>query len=149
MQTLNLPYFDFRIEKRGDKIIIFDEIRRKWLVCTPEEWVRQNLIKFFIHTKKVPAGFIALEKEIKVYGLQKRYDALIYDKTGTPLMLIECKAPGVKISQDTFEQIAGYNIRFKVPYLFVSNGLNHYVCHIDTMAEKLKFLGDLPEYDKW
>ncbi|MGM0650358.1 MAG: type I restriction enzyme HsdR N-terminal domain-containing protein [Bacteroidota bacterium] len=149
MQTLNLPYFDFRIEKRGDKTIIFDELRKKWLVCTPEEWVRQNLIKFFIHYKKVPAGFIALEKEIKVHGLQKRYDAMIHDKNGYPIMLVECKAPEIKISQAAFEQIAGYNIKFKVPYLFVSNGLTHYVCHLDTNKDELLFLDDLPQYSKW
>lgn len=149
MKALNLPYFEFKLEKRGDKTMIFDAVRRKWLVCTPEEWVRQNLMQYFIHHKQVPPGLIAMEKEIRVHGLKRRYDALVYDKTGNPVMLVECKSPSVKVSQAVFQQIAGYNIAFKVPYLFVSNGLKHYVCYVDHEAGKLSFMEDLPDYSAW
>ncbi|MFP4664167.1 MAG: type I restriction enzyme HsdR N-terminal domain-containing protein [Bacteroidales bacterium] len=148
MQALNLPYYEFRMENRDGKTMIFDEIRRKFLVCTPEEWVRQNLIKYFIQEKKIPAGMIALEKEIRVHGIQRRYDAMVHTKNGLPLMLVECKAPGITIKQEVFQQIAEYNIAFAVPYLFVSNGLRHYVCHINPENREINFLKELPAYEK-
>ncbi len=149
MERLNLPYFDFRLENRGDKTMIFDPIRRKWLVCTPEEWVRQNLMQYLVVHKNVPPGLIALEKEIRVNDLQRRYDAMVHDKNGNPVMLLECKAPSVKISQQVFQQIAGYNVAFKVPYLFVSNGLKHYACHVDYKAGEMSFINELPGFGEW
>src|SRR6056297_2274258 len=140
MQRLNLPYYAFRMENREGKPMIFDEIRKKFLLCTPEEWVRQNLVRFLVEEKQIPAGMIALEKQIRVHGLQRRYDAMVHDRNGKPLMLVECKAPEVKITQNVFQQIAEYNISFGVPYLFVSNGLKHYVCHVDTNLRKIQFL---------
>jgi type I site-specific restriction endonuclease len=82
-------------------------------------------------------------------ALNLPYDAMVYDKTGNPVMLVECKAPSVKVNQAVFQQIAGYNIAFKVPYLFVTNGLKHYVCYVDHKAGKLSFMEDLPEYSAW
>jgi type I site-specific restriction endonuclease len=149
MQRLNLPYFDLIMENRGDTTMVFDEIRKKWLVCTPEEWVRQNLMKYLIREKKVPPGLIALEKEINVHGLQRRYDAMVHNKFGKPLMLVECKAPSVKIIQAAFQQIAVYNTAFKVPYLFVSNGLKHYMCYVDHEKGELRFMEDLPAFAEW
>lgn len=145
MQTLNLPKYEFRLKKRDTNICIFDEIRKKYLVCTPEEWVRQNLIKYFINEKSVPVGLISLEKEIVILGFQRRYDALVSDRSGNALMLVECKAPEVKITQKVFQQIAEYNIYFKVPYLFVSNGLSHYICKVKDDG-KIEFLTEMPDY---
>jgi type I site-specific restriction endonuclease len=136
------------MENREGKPVIFDDIRKKFLLCTPEEWVRQNLMRYFIREKYIPAGMIALEKQIRVHGLQRRYDAMVHDRSGQPLMLVECKAPEVKITQDVFQQIAEYNISFGVPYLFVSNGLKHYVCHVDSTLRKIKFLKELPVYSE-
>ena len=146
MKELNLPYYRFRFKNDGTKSLIFDELRKKYLVCSPEEWVRQNLIKYLINEKNVPSSFISLEKEINLNELKRRYDALIHSHDGSPIMLVECKAPGIKIKQEVFTQIAEYNIVFKVPYLFVSNGIQHYVCRIDIEERKIEFLRELPDY---
>jgi type I site-specific restriction endonuclease len=145
MQELNLPKYKFRFEKRENQVFIFDTIRKRFILCTPEEWVRQHLIQFFMQEKAVPSGFISIEKEVHINGLKKRYDALIADKHGNPIVLIECKAPSVKISQTVFQQIAEYNLHFRVPYLFVSNGLSHYICKIEE-NNTIKFLKTMPQY---
>ena len=147
MLKLNLPDFKFRIEKKDGKPVIFDEVRRKFLVLTPEEWVRQNLIKFLIQEKNVPAGLIAIEKGLKVNELNKRTDIVIYKRNGKAGMIVECKASSVKISQNTFEQIARYNMSLCVPFLLVSNGLEHYCCKIDFEKGQYSFLKDIPEFD--
>ncbi len=147
MQELNLPKYKFRFEKRDNHIFIFDTIRKKFILCTPEEWVRQHLIQYFIKEKSVPAGLISVEKAIHINGLSRRYDALIADKQGNPIVLIECKAPEVKISQEVFQQIAEYNLHFHVPYLFVSNGLSHYICRIGE-ENKISFLKVMPNYSE-
>lgn len=146
MQQLNFPKYNFRFRNENGVVQLFDDVRRKYVVCTPEEWVRQNLVKFLIHEKNVPAGLISLEKEIKINGLSRRYDVLIADRSGKARLLIECKAPKVKITQDVFNQVAEYNLVFGVPYLMVSNGLQHYFCHISD-ERKISFLRELPDYD--
>lgn len=145
MQKLNLPQYPIKIKKEGGKEFIFDSIRKKYLVLTPEEWVRQNFIQYLIHDKKYPASLIAIEKGLKLNELQKRADALFY-KDSKPHVLIEFKAPNVKITQETFEQIARYNMVFKVPYLIVSNGMDHYCSKIDFETNSFKFLKEIPDY---
>jgi len=145
MQALNLPKYEFRFEKRDNQQFIFDSVRKKYILCTPEEWVRQHLIQYFIQEKAVPPGLISIEKAVQINNLSKRYDALIADKHGNPIVLIECKAPSVNISQKVFEQIAEYNLHFHVPYLFVSNGLSHYICKINE-ENKILFLKTMPDY---
>lgn len=126
--------------------MIFDAIRRKYYVNTPEEWVRQHLIRYMIEEKEVPMGRIAIEKGISVHGTKRRYDVMIAGDDGHPVMLIECKAPEIKLSQDTFEQVAYYNTVFKVPYLLISNGLKHYLARIDHSTKRVQFLPDIPAY---
>ncbi|MCB0409961.1 MAG: type I restriction enzyme HsdR N-terminal domain-containing protein [Flavobacteriales bacterium] len=145
MEKLNLPQYPIKIKKEGGKEFIFDSIRKKYLVLTPEEWVRQNFIQYLIHDKKYPASLIAIEKGLKLNELQKRADALFY-KDSKPYVLIEFKAPNVKVTQETFEQIARYNMVFKVPYLIVSNGINHYCCQIDFETNSFEFLNEIPKY---
>ena len=130
MEKLNLPQYSVRLKEEGGKQFIFDIVRKKYLVLTPEEWVRQNFIHFLINDKNYPAGLIAVEKGLKLNELQKRADVLVY-KNAQPMVLIECKAPGIKISREVFEQIARYNMVFKVPYLLVTNGMQHYCAKID------------------
>ena len=144
---LNLPTYSFRIKDEGEKKLIFDEVRKKFLILTPEEWVRQNFIKFLILEKKYPASLMAIEAGLKINQNQFRTDLLIYDRLGKPLLVVEFKAPHIKISQDTFDQIARYNIKFQVPYLIVSNGLSHYCCQVDPKKDNYYFLKDIPEYD--
>lgn len=146
MEKLNLPQYPIKLKKEGDKQYIFDTIRKKYLVLTPEEWVRQNFINYLIKEKEYPSTLISIEKGLKLNELQKRADALIYGKDGNPLLLIEFKAAKVKITQETFEQVARYNKVFKVPYLVVTNGMNHYCSKIDFKENSFQFLEDIPSY---
>ena len=147
MQTLNLPTFEFNFKAEGKKTKIFDAIRGGYFVLTPEEWVRQNMIQFLIAHRNFPKGLIALEKGIKLNGMQKRFDGLVYQKNGEPILLMEYKAPSIKISQATIDQVSRYNLNFKVPYLLISNGLNHCVAKIDWKNETFEFLKDIPYYE--
>ena len=115
--------YQFRLKDDNGKISIFDELRRKWLVCTPEEWVRQNLVKFLIEEFGFPANLVALEKSLVLAGRSYRFDALVYDRDFAPLVIVECKAPNVKLEQKVFDQIWNYNYEIIAPYYIVTNGL--------------------------
>ena len=143
---LNLPPYPIRIKEEENGTYIFDVIRKKFLFLTPEEWVRQHLVHFLIEEKKYPRTLIQLEGGLKLNNLQKRSDILIFNNIGKKIVLIECKAPSVKISQETFDQIARYNFIHQVKWLFVSNGLQHYCCEIDFEQQSYRFLKELPEY---
>ena len=146
MQKLNFPTYSFRFKNSENKIAIFDEIRKKFLILTREEWVRQHVIMFLLSDKKYPKSYVNVEKLIKINALNKRYDIIVYQPNGEIYLLIECKAPEVKIGQETFDQIARYNLILKAKYLMVTNGLNHYFCEMDHENEKYIFLKELPEY---
>ncbi len=145
-KQLNLPTYSFRTRQTESKIQIFDEIRKKFLVLTPEEWVRQNFIRYLVEEKNFPASLMAIETGLKLNQNQFRADLLVYSKGGNPLMIVEFKAPEVKITQKTFDQIARYNLTFMVPYLIVSNGLNHYCCKVDFDARNYQFYKDIPDF---
>lgn len=119
---LCFPKYEFRFKSNNNSIFIFDDIRRKWIVCTPEEWVRQNLINFLIKELLFPKSLIAVEKSITLAGKNLRFDALVYDKKFNPLVLIECKAPSVNITQSVFDQILSYNYEINAPYFILTNG---------------------------
>lgn len=142
---LNLPSYPFQIIEKEGKYFIFDLIRKKELMLTPEEWVRQHFIQYLITEIGVSKNRISLEKGLKLNDLQKRTDAIIYDENGFPFLLIECKAPNVKITQEVFDQIARYNMYYKLKYLAVTNGLEHYYCEIDYECETYKFIESLTE----
>ncbi len=144
--ALNLPHYPFRLKRDDNTSYIFDEIRKKFLVLTPEEWVRQHLIQFLITHKKYPRSLIKLEGGLKLNSLQKRSDILLFNNAGEKIMLVECKAPSVKISQATFDQVARYNFIHRVKYLVVSNGLQHFCSEIDFETGSFNFLKELPEY---
>jgi len=146
MQKLNFPSYSFRLKSSENKTLIFDIIRKKYVVLTPEEWVRQHVVLFLIEEKKYPISLIAVEKQLKINSLLKRTDILVFNTKGTPEILIECKAPSVAISQATFDQIARYNLTAQSNYLMVSNGLNHYFCQIDKENETYVFLKEIPNY---
>jgi hypothetical protein len=143
---LNLPPCSFRMKEEGAAVYIFDEIRKKFLLLTPEEWVRQHFIKYLVTYKKYPRSLIRLEGGVKVNSLQKRSDILLYNSLGEKIMLIECKAPNVKLVQGTFDQVARYNLVHKAPLLVITNGLSHHYCRIDFITGSYEFLNDLPEY---
>ena len=146
MQQLNLPQHPLKIKEENGTRYIFDAIRKKYLVLLPEEWVRQNFIQFLVHNKKYAASLIAIEKGLKINELQKRADIVVYDKHAKPIVLIECKAPKVKINQAVFEQVARYNAAFGVPYLMVTNGLEHYCAKVNFETKNCEFLTEIPDY---
>ena len=146
MQKLNFPTYSFRFKNSENKVSIFDEIRKKFILLTPEEWVRQHVVQFLLQDKKYPKSYINVEKLIKINDLSKRYDVVVFQPNGEIFLLIECKAPEVPISQQTFDQIARYNLVLKAKYLMVTNGLNHYFCQMDFENEKYVFLKELPIY---
>lgn len=147
MEQLNFPEYQFKIISERNQTKIFDIVRKKYVVLTPEEWVRQHFIRFLIEEKKYPASLIAVEVGLKYNTLQKRADIVVYGKNTQPLMLIECKAAHVKISQETFHQAAVYNMNFKVQYLVVSNGIAHYCCKMNYEANSYDFLPQLPDFE--
>lgn len=146
MQALNLPQYPLKIKEENGTRYIFDAIRKKYLVLLPEEWVRQNFVQFLVCDKNYAASLIAIEKGLKLNELQKRADIVIYNNQGKPIVLIECKAPKIKINQEVFEQVARYNMVFKVPYLVVTNGLEHFCAKVDFETNSFEFLEDIPDY---
>lgn len=127
---------------------IFDDIRKKFVALTPEEWVRQNFLKFLVIQKKYPPSLISVEGKLKLFKRIKRTDMVVYDKQGKPLLMVECKAPGVVIDQNVFDQIVRYNMALQVKFLILTNGLNHYSCAIDYIHQSYHFLKDIPDYSE-
>jgi type I site-specific restriction endonuclease len=146
MQKLNLPSYPFKLKSNENKTLIFDNFRKKYVVLTPEEWVRQHFAQYLVQEKKYPMSLIALEKQLSISGLKKRTDIVVYNNTGMPEVIIECKAPEVTINQATFDQIARYNLKLQATYLIVTNGLEHYFCKMDYENESYLFLKDIPQY---
>lgn len=141
MIDINYPIFNFKIKQEAEKDYIFDVIRKRWLVLTPEEWVRQNFIQYLIQIKKYPASLIAVEKEIKLGELKKRCDIIIY-KANLPWMIVECKEMKVLINENTFDQILNYNQTLQVEYLVTTNG--NTTLGIETTTKKM--LDKMPNY---
>jgi hypothetical protein len=141
---LNLPQYPHKIRTDGQSKQIFDGLRRKYVALTPEEWVRQHFIQYLIIEKKYPASYMSVEKSLKVNTLQKRTDIVIHDKTGKPWMIVECKSPDVEISEETFYQAGRYNLKLKVTFLVLTNGLQHFCLRI--LNDKVVFEDELPLY---
>ena len=146
MQKLNFPSYSFRFKSRENKTLIFDEVRKKFVVLKPEEWVRQHCIQFLIKEKKYPISHINAERELRVHKLKKRYDILVYNADGSIRIIVECKAPDKTINQETFDQIARYNLALKADYLMITNGLDHYYCILDYDAQSYRFLKEIPKF---
>ena len=148
MQKLNFPQYSFRFKNNQNKIAVFDDLRKKFVILTPEEWVRQHCVKYLQKEKNYPLSLINVEKQLKIAGLTKRYDVVIFESDGNIQLIVECKAPSVKITQDTFDQIARYNLSLQANYLMVTNGMQHYFCKMDYENENYIFLKELPEYSR-
>jgi hypothetical protein len=146
MDKLNLPAFPFKIIKEEGKYKILDPIRRKYLVITPEEWVRQHFIQFLITEKSYPKGLLKLENQIKHGQTTGRFDALFLDNKGKPLLLIECKAPSITIDRETFYQVARYNNELKVPFFALTNGKKHFFLELDFKDGTINVLPEIPTY---
>ena len=144
--NLNLPPFEPKISEQAGKITIWDPIRKTWTALTPEENVRQAFLSYLVNHKGYPASHIANEQSIELNGMSRRCDSVIYDKSGTPKVIVEYKAPTVTISQKVFDQIARYNLVLHVDYLIVSNGLKHYCIKMEYPTGKYVFLQEIPDY---
>jgi hypothetical protein len=146
MIQLNLPVAGLRIEKQAGKDYVFDRLRKQFVRLTPEEYVRQQFISFLIEYKNYPAGRLANEIEIVLGNVRKRCDTVLYDNFLQPLMIIEYKTPTLAIGQKTFDQIARYNFALQVPWLIVSNGIQHFCCRLEQEKKAYAFVNEIPEY---
>jgi len=144
--VLNFPAIEIRTKTEGKLTLIFDVVRKKYVALTPEEWVRQHLIHYLVSEKGYPATLISVETPLKYARVNKRCDVLVSDRNGQPLMLAECKAPKVAITQKVFEQIAVYNLSFQAPCLLATNGMQHYCLSAATESAPACFLNEVPDY---
>lgn len=146
MYQLNLPEYRFSIKKQNNRLLVLDAQRKRYVTLTPEEWVRQHFIRFLIEEKGYPAALLAIEHSIELNGLRKRCDAVLFDSHAHPLLIIEFKAPTIAITQAVFDQVAVYNLKLNVRFFMISNGMQHYCCHIDQANCRYDFLPDIPSY---
>ena len=146
LQPLNLPPYPFKITDENGVLTLFDEIRKKNIIITPEEWVRQHFVQYLIRQKNYPKTLIKLEGGHRLNGMQKRSDILVFNPHGEKVLLVECKAPSVNIDQKVFDQAARYNSVHKTKWLVVTNGLRHCYATIDHLAGQFAFIEELPEY---
>ena len=147
MQPLNLPPATLKFKTVNSKKLVFDIIRKKYVALTPEEWVRQNFVHYLINQLRYPAGLIAIEAVVKINSLNQRADIVVYNRKGKPVLIVECKAPKVRIDNSVFEQAARYNISLGVNYLLVTNGLKHYCSLLDLEHKSYKMLKSVPAFD--
>ncbi|MES2808900.1 MAG: type I restriction enzyme HsdR N-terminal domain-containing protein [Bacteroidota bacterium] len=148
LQPLNLPPYPFKITDEGGVLSLFDEIRKRNIIITPEEWVRQHFVQYLIGHKNYPKSLLKLEGGHKLHGKQKRSDILAFNTVGDKILMVECKAPGVVINQKVFDQVARYNIVHKIGLLAVTNGLQHFYCRINFEQKNYQFIEELPDYQK-
>ena len=143
---LNLPPYPFKLTEQNGVLTLFDDFRKKNIVLTPEEWVRQHFVRYLVNQKNYPKTLIKLEGGLKLHGMSRRSDIIVFNPEGRKILMVECKAPSVTIDQKVFDQIARYNITHQINLLAVSNGLIHRYCRIDFASNKYHFLEDLPDY---
>lgn len=144
--ALALPDHGVKTRHGPDGAQAWDPIRRQWVALLPEEWVRQHFINFLVRDRDCPASLIAVERQLTLNGLAKRADIVVHAADGRPVALVECKAPSVRLGQAVFEQAARYNVVFKVAFLIVTNGLQHYCCRVDAASGAVHFLVDIPRH---
>ena len=147
MPQLNLPKVALKTKSVEGTIQVFDVIRKKYFVLTPEEWVRQHFIHYLNNEKNYPMGLMGVEKMVKYNALKTRADIVLYTTEGKAKMIVECKAPNVKITQDTFNQIAKYNFKLKVDFLVVTNGMQHFCCKMKYDNNEINFLEEIPYFN--
>ena len=146
MQPLNFPVYPLRIQQIKKQYRVFDRIRKKYIVLTPEEWVRQHLVWYLIEELKYPEGLINLEYSFTVNNNPVRCDLIVFSSDGKPLLLAECKAPSISIGNTTLQQAGRYNIVTRTNWLIVTNGLKHLCCKVDHKDQKITFANEMPYY---
>ena len=146
MKELCLPPFDYRVKKENGQVWIFDTIRKRYVVLTPEEWVRQHVIHFLAGHRRYPARLMAVEREIDVCGQRRRFDIVCYDRQSDPCLIVECKAPTVVLSQATFDQAFQYNLTVMARYVAITNGCELY-CGEIVPGKGICLLPDIPFFE--
>jgi hypothetical protein len=146
MIQIQFPEPDFKVIKEGDKTMIFDRFRKKYVVLTPEEWVRQNFMQYLVQVMGYPAALIAMEKEIFLGEMKKRFDIVVYSRDMKPWMLIECKEMNVQLGQQTLEQVLRYRMVIPADYLVITNGSNTFCCTWEKESAQWQFLASMPPY---
>ncbi len=141
------PPFEFRVKKTNGKHAIFDIIRKKYIVLTPEEWVRQHLIHYLINQLNYPKSLISVEDGMKVNKMIKRSDVVVYNRNGEIFLVVECKSTKIKLTQKSMDQLSIYNQHYKSDYIALTNGLKVFVCQIDYKNKKPLFINHFPEFD--
>jgi hypothetical protein len=147
MRELQLPPYPFKLKTVNQQTQIFDEVRKRWYLCTPEEWVRQHLVMFLHQHFAYPLGLFALEKSLKFNGMLRRTDILMYNAGGEAKLLVECKAPEIALTQSVLDQAARYNMSLGVPFVMISNGLEHY-CLAVSKENKVQYLDRIPHFSE-
>lgn len=144
---LNLPKAQLKLSRKDDQVMVWCILRKKDLVCTPEEWVRQHVVHYLI-SEGIPEGLIASEFNLEYNGRFKRADIVVFDRQQQPILIVECKAPEITLNQHVFNQIAGYNHELRVEYLMMTNGLEHIYCKVDQATGQVQYLESLPDLFK-
>ncbi len=147
MQALNLPTYSFKIKPEGDRNLILDVIRRKYVALTAEEWVRQNFIQYLKEEKTYPLSLMSVETGFILYQVNKRSDILIHNRQGVAIALVECKSPEVKLTRDVFEQIVRYNLKYELSILMITNGLQHFCLRVNHSNHSSEFLKEIPNFN--
>ena len=147
MRKLNLPEYEFKVRVQYGKPFVLDIFRKKYVMFTPEEEVRQRFARYLTGEKGFPVSLMMTEQSLKLNEMVRRCDILVHKPAGIPAVLVECKAPEVKINSGTFDQVARYNMVFSVKYLMVTNGLKHYCCYVDFGTRKVHFMEEIPSYE--
>ncbi len=149
MISLNLPPYDIKVSEQNGRKCIYDQLRRRYIALTPEEWVRQHFTNFLITSKGYPTALLGNEVSLNIGGVRRRCDSVLFHhKGGLPRIIIEYKAPSVPITQNVFTQIAAYNSVLHADYLIVSNGLTHYCCRMNYAQNTVEYLHDIPSYEE-
>ena len=146
MEQLNLPPYKYEIRSQSGRRVILDPIRKRFVPLTPEEWVRQHFIQYLIQNLDVPPVLTEVEVTVPIDGRHYRADIVVYNRLLEPILMVECKRPSLKMGQNVFDQIGHYNSGLHVPYLVVTNGMQHYCCRVDHIHRTYHFLDKIPSY---
>jgi len=151
LKQLNLPEYSFRISGKQGSEMIFDQLRKKWVILTPEEWVRQNFVQYLISEGRYPSGLIGIEVFFRLNNLKKRVDILVHSRKGEPVMIVECKSPDIRISDfyedKVYDQLGEYNFGYRVPYVIVTNGIANYAFRFNSVTGNYEHLMEIPLYE--
>jgi len=146
LTPLNLPQAKLKLTQKGEKLFVWDNFRMKQVVLTPEEWVRQHFLHFLVNDKGVPKSLIAVEQGIQVNTMTRRCDAVIYNREGSPIAIVECKAPEIPLTEKTLQQIAQYNFNLRVNYLILTNGIQTITACVNAEKKTIEYLEEVPSF---